>query len=194
MKLTRLVSHAAGFALVATALVTMNAQTVVSNETLVTTTFVVIKDHPRVAKCAKQGCTAVTAMLDPISVACPGGSGQTCTIHISLDAKVSMAFPGHSFGGGGRGFYKFLVDNAAPTLGPTGINGVYLLEENVYTAGSPTYSSVQSVPASVLAAVTNSGSGDHTVTVNIGCHDTVNESGCTITSHQGTMRVDMFQP
>lgn len=195
MTLTGLISYAAGIALVATSTLTM-AQTVISNETLVTTTFVVIKDR-KMVKCGRENCRAVTSMLEPIPVTCPGSSGQTCTLHISLDVKVSLATPpGSSIGPGGSGFYQFLVDNAAPNIGPTGPNGGYLLEANVWTDPNP-FAVRQSLSASVLAGVTNTESNSHTIAVNIGCRDLDHKlpyPGCEIASHQGTMRVDVFQP
>jgi len=130
-------------------------------------------------------------LLDSIPVTCPGVTGQTCTLHIALDLKVSMS--PESNGTPGSGFYQFLVDGAAPDLGPTGKNGVYLLEQNVYSfPGYPP--NLQSFPSSVLATVTNSASDQHTISVRIGCKENGNGPGCKINTHHGTMRIDAFQP
>ncbi len=172
------------------------AQTVISNETLVTTTFVVNKKDAT-AKCGSTGCRAKTKMFAPILVTCPAAMGQTCTFHISLDAKISVALPPscNCFGGGPPGFYQFLVDGAAPTIGPTSEEGNYLFEKSVYTStpnlGLP---SLLSYPASVVTTVTNSGSNSHTIAVNFGCSGTDGAGGCEATAHWSTMRVDVFEP
>jgi hypothetical protein len=172
------------------------AQTVISNETLVTTTFVVNKKDAT-AKCANTGCRAKTQMFPPIPVTCPAATGQTCTFHISLDAKISVAIPPacNCFGGGPPGFFQFLVDGVAPTIGPTSEDGNYLFEKSVYTS-SPNLGlpSLLSYPASVLTTVTNSGSNSHNVAVNFGCSDTDGGGGCVATAHWSTMRVDVFEP
>jgi hypothetical protein len=83
------------------------AQTVLSNETLVSTTLVVNTQ----TRFGKPGCRTKTPMFAAIQVACPAPIGQTCTFHISLDAKVSLS-------NGWTTFYQFLVDGAAPRSGP----------------------------------------------------------------------------
>jgi hypothetical protein len=97
-------------------------------------------------------------------------------------------FPEH----GWTTFYQFLVDGAAPTIGPTDRYGVYLFQENVIgIKGLPIR---QSDPASVVATVTNSSSNNHSITLNIGCIDSFNISGCATTAHASTVRVDVFEP
>lgn len=173
---------------------TMRGQTVISDETLVTTTFVVNKDS-RTAKCGRAGCSAKTAMFAPIPVTCPASNGQTCTLHISLDTKTSVALGcGNCGGAGATGFYQFLVDDAAPTIGPTDEHGDYLFERWVYTGGIPSKAARQSYPASVLTTVTNSNSNGHTITVSLGCRDAGRTGGCAATANWTTMRVDVFEP
>jgi hypothetical protein len=193
----------AGLALVALSLVATpasTAQTVINNETLVTTTFVVNKTSAT-ARCKNTGCRAKTQMFAPIPVTCPAATGHTCTFHISLDAKVLVSFHCGSqgcFGSGPQGSYQFLVDDAAPTIGPTDGNGSYIFENGVFTSSDDLKGALktrQSYPASVLAAVTNSGSNSHTIVVNVGCQDTKGTTlGCEATSHWSTMRVDVFEP
>ena len=72
------------------------AQTVLSNEALVNTTLVV-NTQSATAGCGKAGCRAKTPMFAAIQVACPAPIGQTCTFHISLDAKVSLSTDGRLF-------------------------------------------------------------------------------------------------
>ena len=175
MKLLKLISLGAGIVLVMALLPVLNAQTVISNEKLVSTTLVVTKE-PRHAGCDKPDCKARVAMFDPISITCPGTSGQTCTIHILVDAKVAVTnFPS---------FYQFLIDDAAPTIGPTGKNGGY-----TFRSGSSDYGRV-SVPASVVGTVTNSNSDTHTIAINIGCAIEL----CHVDSNASTVRIDIFQP
>ncbi|MGD0182252.1 MAG: hypothetical protein ABSC15_20760 [Terriglobales bacterium] len=171
----------------------MTAQTVISNEALVSTTFVVNKQSAT-AKCGTVGCSARASWFGPISITCPAPTGQTCTFHISLDAKTTIVLGGHGGGSGSIGSYQFLVDGAAPTIGPTDKNGDYLFERDVYTVSTPTDASRQSYPASVLATVTNSNSNGHAIALGLGCKDIGNEGGCQTTAHWTTMRVDVFEP
>ena len=57
--------------LVALSMPVATAQTIISNETLVSTTFVVNKQSATV-KCGKTGCGAKTTIFAPIPVTCPG--------------------------------------------------------------------------------------------------------------------------
>jgi hypothetical protein len=197
MSLTHRFSRMAGFPLAATvmfATITMTAQTVISNETLVTTTFV-INQKTATAKCKSTGCSARTSMFAPIPVTCPAATGQTCTFHISLDTKTSVVSGcGNCGGSGGIGFYQFLVDDAPPTIGPTNKNGDYLFERYAYTGGLPRGATRQSYPASVLTAVTNSSSNTHMILVNVGCSDANDTGGCSAIAYWTTMRVDVFEP
>jgi hypothetical protein len=164
----------AGLTLIALSLVATFAsgQTVISNEALVTTTFVVNKTAAT-ARCGRAGCRAKTQVFAPIPVTCPAAMGQTCTFHISLDAKTSVVIPPscNCFGGGPTGFYEFLIDGVAPTIGPTDENGDYIFVKNGFTSSLNLSSARQSHPASVLTTVTNSNSNNHTVVVNVGCSD-----------------------
>jgi hypothetical protein len=189
--------------------ITMTAQTVVSNETLVTTTFVVNKTGAT-AKCGKRGCTAKTPMLKSILVTCPAAIGQTCTFHIALDAQVSLTFPPCASilssrqeearqipctGPSPTTSYQFLVDGLAPTIGPTDGQGDYLFARNVQTeSDNIPFFSRQSFAASVITTVANTNSNNHTIDVNIRCSDTAEEFGCEAIAHSSTMRVDVFEP
>jgi hypothetical protein len=186
----------AGFVLPALmfAMTPMKAQTVISNEALATTTFVVNKES-RSARCGRTGCSAKTQMFAPIPVTCPAPIGQTCTLHIWLDTKTSVVLGcGNCGGAGTTGFYQFLVDDTVPTIGPTDEHGNYLFEKYGYTGGIPSTAARQSYPASVLTAVTNANSTSHTITVNVGCRDVAKTGGCEATAHWSTMRVDVFEP
>jgi len=192
-----------GFALAALILTasSMKAQTVITNETLVTTTFVVNKQDAT-AKCGKPGCHAKTTVLTSIPVTCPAPTGQTCTFHIFMDTKTSITFHCGTtgcIGPGPAGSYQFLVDGAAPTIGPTDENGYYLFAKNVQSdsndgRGFYHYASRQGYPASVLASVTNSSSNNHTIDVNLACEDANHFGGCEVTARWSTMRVDVFEP
>jgi hypothetical protein len=193
MRFPHLFNTLGGITLVAMSFIATRAtaQTVISNEALVTTTFVVNKKSAT-AECSGNLCGAQTSMLAPISVICPAATGQTCTFHISLDAKVSIYTSGGGAGGGPAGFYQFLVDGAAPTIGPT-YKGYYLFEKNGYTTGDVPDSVRLSYPASVVATVTNSSSNSHIINVSVGCR-ALNSPSCGATAHWSTMRVDVFEP
>jgi len=165
------------------------SQTTLSHESLVTTTFVVNKTGAGV-KCTRPGCSAKTPMFAPVTVTCPAPTGQTCTFHISLEAKASFGTC-KTCPGAGVDFFQFLVDNAAPTIGPTDANGLYLFSKNF--VGISGVDTRQSFPASVLSTVTNSSSSDHAVALNLVCSD-INGSGCEVTAHWSTIRVDVFEP
>jgi|HubBroStandDraft_1064217.scaffolds.fasta_scaffold87163_2 hypothetical protein len=200
MKFRHLFPRIAGFPLVVMALLATppaTAQAVISNETLVTTTFVVSK-RPATAQCGTTGCHATKSMFASIPVTCPTAAGKTCTFHISLDTKTSIEFPcgAGCEEWGPLGFYQFLVDGIAPSIGPTSKNGNYIISKNVVTwsSGSP-FEARQSYPASVLAGVTNaSANARHLITVSVGCADIVLEGGCSATAYWSTMRVDVFEP
>jgi hypothetical protein len=160
------------------------AQTVLSNQALVNTTLVV-NTQSATARCGKAGCRAKTPMFAAIQVACPAPIGQTCTFHISLDAKVSLS-------NGWTTFYQFLVDGAAPRSGPpTATVSTFFKRMLSELRACPLR---QSDPASVVATVPNSSSNNHSITLNIGCIDSFNISGCATTAHASTMRVDVFEP
>jgi hypothetical protein len=175
------------------------SQTVISNETLVSTTFVVNKQSVT-ANCGRTGCRVTKSMFAPVSVTCPGATGQTCTFHISIDTKTAISFRcggQQCFGGGPTAFYQFLVDGIAPTIGPTDANGDYIIGKNVFTTSVDkgwAFQSRQNYPASVLATVTNSNSNNHTIAVSVGCADTLPAFGCEATALSTTMRVDVFEP
>jgi len=199
MKIPHRFENIAGLALAALSLLatapTM-AQTIISNETLVTTTFVVNK-KPATAYCSGTGCSARTSMFAPIPVTCPVAAGKTCTFHISLASKTSIGF---ACGAGCEwlgptAFYQFLVDGVAPTIGPTDKKGDYIVEKNVSTWSIGTQEDRQSYPVSVLASVTNAVSNSlHKIVVRVGCTDSVPEGGCEATAHWSSMRVDVFKP
>jgi hypothetical protein len=137
MKSPRLFETMAVFALAALSLLATQdaaAQTVISNETLVSTTFVVNKTHA-VAKCRQAGCSAKAPMFAPVTVTCPAATGQTCTFHISLDAEVALMETCDRCPGSGTLCFQFLIDDAAPTIGPTNPNGLYLFTKNIVNTG-----------------------------------------------------------
>jgi hypothetical protein len=163
------------------------AQTILSNEALVNGTLVV-NTQSATAGCGKAGCRAKTPMFAAIQVACPAPIGQTCTFHISLDAKVSLSTDGRLF----TSSWSMVPHQR---FAPTDRYGVYLFQENV--VGIKGLSIRQSDPASVVATVTNSSSNNHSITLNtldIGCIDSFNISGCATTARESTMRVDVFEP
>ena len=168
-------------------------QTIISNETLVTTTLVVNKSAAT-ARCGKPGCAAAKSMLASIPVNCPAQTGKTCTFHIGLDAKVSMSFKSQegAQGSGPIGSYEFLIDGTPPTLGPTDAHGNYLFERNVFTQSEQNkVPDRQSYPASVI---TSTQSGNHKIDVRIACKDKLREGGCEVIAHWSTLRVDVFEP
>jgi hypothetical protein len=178
----------------------LEAQTVISNETLVSTTFVVSKQETT-ASCTTFGCRAQASVMKAIPVTCPAAIGQTCTFHISMDAKTAVSFKCGTtgcFGPGPSTFYQFLVDGATPTIGPTDSNGDYLFSKNIYTTsddgGEGFFASRQAYTVSILAGVTNSNSSSHTIDVNLKCWDANRSGGCRTTSRWTTMRIDVFEP
>jgi hypothetical protein len=161
----------------------VQAQTVLSNETLSTTTLVV-NPHGSSASCTGSSCRAKKQMFAPITITCPAVIGQTCTFHIALDATAAVSFLD-------EGFYQFLVDGTAPAPGPTIGQGFYLFVKFQQT--NSIGPNEVSYPASVVATVTNTTSQNHTIAVGIACTD-VDGDGCTANADHSTMRVDVFQP
>lgn len=175
--------------------ITLKAQTIISNETLVTTTFVINKTDAT-AKCSKAGCSTKSPMLTSIPVTCPAALGSTCTLHIALDAKVTVHLRCGGFDclgpSGSVNSYQFLVDGAAPAPGPTDDHGDYIFGR--YVASDTDVPSRQSYPASVVATVTNSSTQNHLVDVNLLCTDEQKDYGCAVTAHWSSMRIDVFEP
>lgn len=174
------------------------AQTIISNETLVTTAFVVNKTAAT-AKCKAVGCSANVPMLSSIPVTCPAAMGKTCTFHIQLDSKVETSFPCQNgcFGPGPKTSFQFLVDGSSPVPGPVEGNGYYLFGENVSTYAEETSESFlerQNYPASIVSTVTNTNSTNHTIDVGVACSDTSKFGGCEAVAHFSTMRIDVFEP
>jgi hypothetical protein len=204
-----------GFALTVTVLftaITVDAQTVISNETLVTTTLVVNSKNVAL-KCVETGafsvarpCGAQAPLLTSIPVNCPAAIGATCTFHISLDTTVSLSlicnatfnrcmlgeFDSSESDPSPLYSYQFLVDGAAPVPGPTDDQGDYFFA--VYVWSESEIPALQTYPASVVATVTNASSQNHEVNVNLRCRDTLLEGGCAAEAQGATMRVDVFEP
>jgi hypothetical protein len=188
-----------GECLLATAVIftaiAMNAQTVISNETLATTTFVINKTDTR-AQCSRRGCSATSPMLSSIPITCPAAIGATCTLHISFDAKVTVHLHcelSDCLGASSSvNSYQFLVDGAAPVPGPTDESGEYTF--GGFVVSDKLFPSRQSYPASIVATVTNSSSQNHTVDVNLRCVDEQKSHGCGLEAHWSSMRVDVFEP
>jgi len=194
MKSPHIFENLTALALVALALAVTpatTAQTVISNETLVSTALVVNTKEAK-AICRTTRCTASTAMFAPINVTCPAAPGKTCTFHISLDAKASVGGFCNRCQPGGADYFQFLVDDAVPTIGPTDAQGFYRFAQNI--VGFVSNEIRESFPASVVATVTNSSSNNHTLALNIACKSTLVGSGCQTTAHASTLRVDVFEP
>lgn len=171
----------------------LKAQTILSNEVLVTSTFAVNKTEAK-AECHGYDCTNTVPMLT-IPVNCPAKSGQTCTFHIAVDAKVLTTFPCNRGCAkpGPQTFYQFLVDGAVPSPGPTDGQGNYIFGNAVYTygAGSHPFQTRLSYPASVVSTVP---SGNHTIVINLGCADRSILGGCKAIAYWSTTRIDVFEP
>jgi hypothetical protein len=184
-----------GCALAATVLlatITMQAQTIISNETLVNSNFVVNKTPVKIS-CLKAGCSVKAPVLTAIHVTCPAAIGATCIFHIALNATVTVALQlccsGTSIP---TNIYQFLVDGSAPSPGPTDAQGNYIFSANIATDSLAP--SVAQYPADVVATVTNSDSQDHVIDLNVGCVDEGKDAGCGLTVNRSTMRVDVFEP
>jgi hypothetical protein len=177
------------------ATVGVQAQTIISNEKLVTTTFVV-DTSSATAKCVKAGCAAQAPILTAIPVNCPAAIGGTCTFHIALDSRIDVALPclGSDCTGssGARNSYQFLVDGKPPVPGPTDAQGYYVFAKVVWSVTA--FPSRYPFPATIVASVTNISSQDHTIDVNLQCVDVFKFSGCGLIAASTTMRVDVFEP
>ena len=183
-----------GITTVAVFMPAMKAQTVISNEHLVSTTFVVNKTNIMAGCAGDPGCVAPPMpMFKPIHVTCPAATGKTCTLGISLDAKTQVSIQGGN--SGEEGIYQFLVDRVPPVPGPTDKQGFYIF--TIYAAAFDNYPQQTrlSYSASLVGTVTNSGSSkDHVVKVSVSCVDVLKQGGCEVDAHWSTMRIDVFEP
>jgi hypothetical protein len=193
MRMTYWFACIVGLALAVVALFmpAMNAQTVISNEHLVSTTLVVNRKSSA-ASCVGNNCSAEpVAMFNPIYVSCPAAIGKTCTLNIMLDAKTEIS--DYQLGDiGDVGRYQFLVDGKAPVPGPTDGQGFYIFSAYGATYYSPPFVTRISYPASVIGRVTNSKSKDHKIEVGLSCNSVGTD--CNTAAHWSTMRVDVFEP
>ena len=177
--------------------VTVKAQTIISNEQLVTSTFV-INTSSVIVKCLKPECIAQSQLLSTIPVTCPAAIGGTCTFHIALDSRIDVALPcgGLDCFGTSQAInsYQFLIDGVPPLPGPTDQQGYYVFSKNTYSFTA--FPSRQPYPAAIVAIVTNSDSQNHTIDVNLRCTNvqTLTGTGCGLVSDSTQMRVDVFEP
>jgi hypothetical protein len=187
----RLYTGIAGFVLAVALTPQSGAQTVtISNEKLVSTTFVVARTNT-MASCQGEGCVAKPVpMFKPIHVICPAAIDNSCTLNITLDAHAGINSDEDVLGDEGR--YQFLVDGAAPVPGPTD-GGFYTF--SAYSGGfQSSFDTRQSYSASVVGRVINSRSKEHKIEVSVSCKDVSLLGGCSATTHYSTMRIDVFEP
>jgi hypothetical protein len=133
--------------------------------------------------CNTSGCLTSTAVFSK-SVQCPKPSGQTCTFYIHLESTVNVTTADN-------GLFKFLVDGAAPTPGPTDSNGF-----TRWVLNDPDSGSIEGEARSfaVVAKVKNSSANQsHAVEVDIACEDETGD-GCTATMAFASLNIAVYTP
>ncbi|MBA3916406.1 MAG: hypothetical protein H0X25_21690 [Acidobacteriales bacterium] len=170
--------------------VSAGAQTIISNEALQTTTFIVSKT-PVTETCSEIGCFVRADVVGPVTIHCPVDIGKTCTFHINLSAQTNVST-------GDLGYYQFLVDGIAPSPSQTDSFGYYPFLNHVSSIGAPPpYYTAQNVSIGLIASVTNTDSQDHTLLLGFACRDTPHsyQPGiCRISSNLVEVRLDTFLP
>jgi len=123
--------------------------------------------------------TVVQALFPVAKIVCPALAGKSCTfyVHVETASTVSISV----------GQFRFLVDGAAPTPGPTDSSGFVTFSAGVNDE-------TEAFSHAVLGKVTNSvDNQSHTVEVDLGC-----TSGgiilCQVGAGSATLRIDVFQP
>ncbi len=141
------------------------------------------------SSCPGAGCvTPGASMFGPpaaLGVVCPQLAGDTCTLHIQLEAQVNVTV-------NDNGLFRFLVDGVAPNPGPTDGAGYFLwdiLDPNSQVV------IFQARSYAVTATVTNDVDFQaHTVDVRIACQDFAPPAGCSASSGFANLRIDVFIP
>lgn len=160
---------------------TLQAQTtILSNESLQNATLMVNKTFAT-ASCLTPNCAVRRPMFAPLTLQCPATDGQTCTFHVTLTAQVhASSFSLLAF--------RFLVDNAGPSPGPTTKNGTHTFGES-----QSSNITTEEVTVSIDAVVTNSGTTTHSIGVGIACQGT-NGKGCSATTEWSELKVEVYLP
>jgi hypothetical protein len=124
-------------------------------------------------------CTAVKALFPVAKIVCPALATQSCTYYVHLEtASTTVVF---------GGLFKFLVDGAAPTPGPTDSSGFVTFS---FGPDEETHAFSYAVVGKVTNSVDNQ---SHTVEVDLGCtSDSLDP--CQAGPGAATLRIDVFQP
>jgi hypothetical protein len=130
---------------------------------------------PVTASCNTTNCTRWTQVANFPTLVCP----STCTLYIHIESEAQLS-------AGDKGRFRFRVDGQKPDLGPTAADGSV-----VWLAGDPDAVTRYGTSYSVVARI--SGTGLHTVTVDIGCTDT-GSGDCAVTSTHSSVEVDTYTP
>jgi hypothetical protein len=150
----------------------------VGNRTLQRTAF-------QIATRGIQGsCPGLCTAEAPVFVRtaqCDGAVGKTCTLYLHVDLQFNISQ-------GDAGFFRFLIDGAAPTPGPNDGTGL-----NTFTFYSAT-GAEEARSFSVVGYVTNTKvNQQHTIQVNAGCFDNFN-NGCMFQTDTGTLQTVVYTP
>jgi hypothetical protein len=153
-----------------------------ANRVLQKTTFMVNTSNVT-AICNTSGCLASAPVFSK-SVQCPKPAGQTCTFYVHLESTVNGTADDNEL-------FKFLVDGAAPTPGPTDSNGF-----TRWDLSDPNSGVIQGQARSfaVVAKVKNSSANQsHAVEVDIACEDETGD-GCSATMAFASLNIGVYTP
>jgi hypothetical protein len=123
--------------------------------------------------------TVVQKLFPVAKIVCPAVATQSCTFYVHVETASTASIS--------VGQFRFLVDGAAPTPGPTDASGFVTFSAGVSDE-------TEAFSHAVVGKVTNSvDNQSHTVEVDLAC-----TSGGIITCQVGagsaTLRIDIFQP
>jgi hypothetical protein len=126
-----------------------------------------------------EDCTVVKALFPVANIVCPAAATQSCTFYVHVETASTTIVLG--------GLFKFLVDGAAPTPGPTDSSGFV-----TFSYGPDEETNAFSY--AVVGKVTNSvDSQSHKIEVDLGC-TTDSLDPCQAGAGAATLRIDVFQP
>ena len=155
-----------------------------TNRVLKETHFFVFNQQLSVlAGCNTVDCRGTAPVFKP-KIQCPVALNSTCTYQIQVYGQVSLT-PEDS------GYYRFLINGAAPTVGTqTDSDGYFLW------ALGPLNPYEQAQSYAVVTTVKNgmSANQNHGVEVDISCIDFSGDGYCGVQFLSGELRVDVFVP
>jgi len=144
------------------------------------------QDDQILAGCIGAACTSPKIFDPALGLVCPVAAGKTCTYYIHLESQVQVSAQD-------AGLFRFLVDGAAPSPGPTATDDSFTWLDNDPDSNVLSHFEVKSF--TVTAKVTNTTANQsHSIEVQIACSDTNADGGCAAKAGFAVLEVKIHTP